>query len=108
MDRESWRYAPVTGINTQHSEIAGVDGRSYEARINLYTFEIEYPSLGCSGYLFPSSPVLGTYTERITEGHCDDGGTFKTSPILEEARDVVHVQYVAPTGWYTSTGTLTR
>lgn len=98
----------LSGTITQHSDIAGVDGRSYEVYIvtgrTIDDLEnVHYPSLGCAGYLEPLGG--GDYIEHITVGDCDNKGTWKISEYHSStySRDV---EYAAPTGRYTSTGTL--
>lgn len=70
---------------------------------------VTYPDLGCAGLLEPVHASAGAeiqdgFRENITEGTCDNGGTWHFS--INDSRE--RATYNAPTGRYHAEGPLNR
>lgn len=62
---------------------------------------VTYPDLGCTGFL---EQTQDGFRETITEGTCDNGGTWHFA--INDSRECA--TYNAPTGRYHAEGPLNR
>lgn len=113
MDQPDPLTIPREGSMKQVSDIPELNGQSYRVQFGARDGEglipVTYPDLGCAGLLEPVHASAGEeiqdgFHENITEGTCDNGGTWHFS--INESRE--RATYNAPTGRYHAEGPLNR
>ena len=104
---------PREGSMKQVSDIPELNGQSYRVQFGARDGEgrvpVTYPDLGCTGFLEPMHTSAGEeiqdgFRETITEGTCDNGGTWHFA--INDSRE--RATYNAPTGRYHAEGPLNR
>ena len=100
---------PLAGNFRQYSIERDWRGDSFNVEITYPN--VFYPELGCRGTLEPTPPGYAGqagFIEHITEGTCDDGGTWHlllSAPSLQAGTPAIYkARYVAPDGRYVADG----
>ena len=113
LDQPDPLTVPREGSMKQVSDIPELNGQSYRVQFGARHGEgrvpVTYPDLGCTGFLEPVNASAGEeiqdgFRETITEGTCDNGGTWHLA--INDSRE--RATYNAPTGRYHAEGPLTR
>jgi len=113
MDQPDQLTVPREGSLKQVSDIPELNGQSYRVQFGTRDGEgrvpVTYPDLGCTGFLEPMHASAGEeiqdgFRETITEGTCDNGGTWHFA--INDSRE--RATYNAPTGRYHAEGPLNR
>ncbi|MCG7292447.1 hypothetical protein MHJ98_08850 [Corynebacterium afermentans] len=113
LDQPDPLTVPREGSMKQVSDIPELNGQSYRVQFGARDGEgrvpVTYPDLGCTGFLEPVHASAGEeiqdgFRETITEGTCDNGGTWHFA--INDSRE--RATYNAPTGRYHAEGPLTR
>ena len=100
---------PLAGSFRQYAIERDWRGDSFNVEIAYPN--VTYPELGCRGTLEPTPPGhagQAGFIEHITEGTCDDGGTWHlllSAPSLQAGTPAIYkARYVAPDGRYVADG----
>lgn len=100
---------PLAGNFRQYSIERDWRGDSFNVEITYPN--VTYPELGCRGTLEPTPPGHASqagFIEHITEGTCDDGGTWHlllSAASLQAGTPAIYkARYVAPDGRYVADG----
>ena len=100
---------PLAGSFRQYSIERDWRGDSFNVEITYPN--VFYPELGCRGTLEPTPPGhagQAGFIEHITEGTCDDGGTWHllldAASLQAGAPAIYKARYVAPDGRYVADG----
>ena len=113
MDQPDPFNVPREGTMKQFSDIPELNDQSYRVQFGTRDrggrIPVTYPDHGCAGLLEPVHASAGEeiqdgFRENITEGTCDNGGTWHFS--INDSRE--RATYNAPTGRYHAEGPLTR
>ena len=113
LDQPDPLTVPREGSMKQVSDIPELNGQSYRVQFGARHGEgrvpVTYPDLGCTGFLEPVNASAGEeiqdgFRETITEGTCDNGGTWHLA--INDSRE--RATYNAPTGRYHAEGPLNR
>ena len=113
LDQPDPLTVPREGSIKQVSDIPELNGQSYRVQFGARDGEgrvpVTYPDLGCTGFLAPVHASAGEeiqdgFRETITEGTCDNGGTWHFA--INDSRE--RATYNAPTGRYHAEGPLNR
>ena len=113
LDQPDPMNVPREGTMKQVSDIPELNDQSYRVQFGTRDrggrIPVTYPDLGCAGLLEPVHASAGEeiqdgFRENITEGTCDNGGTWHFS--INDSRE--RATYNAPTGRYHAEGPLTR
>lgn len=113
LDQPDPLAVPREGSMKQVSDIPELNGQSYRVQFGARDGEgrvpVAYPDLGCTGFLEPVHASAGEevqdgFRETITEGTCDNGGTWHFA--INDSRE--RATYNAPTGRYHAEGPLNR
>ena len=113
LDQPDPLTVPREGSIKQVSDIPELNGQSYRVQFGARDGEslipVTYPDLGCTGFLEPVNASAGEemqdgFHETITEGTCDNGGTWHFA--INDSRE--RATYNAPTGRYHAEGPLNR
>lgn len=113
LDQPDPLNVPREGTMKQVSDIPELNGQSYRVQFGARDGEslipVTYPDLGCTGFLEPVHASAGEeiqdgFRETITEGTCDNGGTWHFA--INDSRE--RATYNAPTGRYQAEGPLNR
>ena len=113
MDQPDPLNVPREGTMKQVSDIPELNDQSYRVQFGTRDrggrIPVTYPDLGCAGLLEPVHASAGEeiqdgFRENITEGTCDNGGTWHFS--INDSRE--RATYNAPTGRYHAEGPLNR
>mgnify|MGYP006990441936 FL=1 len=113
MDQPDPLNVPREGTMKQVSDISELNDQSYRVQFGTRDrggrIPVTYPDLGCAGLLEPVHASAGAeiqdgFRENITEGTCDNGGTWHFS--INDSRE--RATYNAPTGRYHAEGPLNR
>lgn len=113
LDQPDPLNVPREGTMKQVSDIPELNDQSYRVQFGTRDrggrIPVTYPDLGCAGLLEPTHASAGEeiqdgFRENITEGTCDNGGTWHFS--INDSRE--RATYNAPTGRYHAEGPLTR
>ena len=113
LDQPDPLTVPREGSMKQVSDIPELNGQSYRVQFGARDGEgrvpVTYPDLGCTGFLEPVNASAGEeiqdgFRETITEGTCDNGGTWHLA--INDSRE--RATYNAPTGRYHAEGPLNR
>ncbi|WJY58063.1 hypothetical protein CAFEL_01370 [Corynebacterium afermentans subsp. lipophilum] len=112
-DQQDPLTVPREGSMKQVSDIPELNGQSYRVQFGTRDrggrIPVTYPDLGCAGLLEPVHASAGEeiqdgFRETITEGTCDNGGTWHFA--INDSRE--RATYNAPTGRYHAEGPLNR
>lgn len=110
LEQSSLLAQPMAGSFRQYSPQSGWRGDNFNVEIAYPT--VRYPELGCEATLEPTAPDhagQAGFVEHITQGSCDDGGTWHflldMTSLRAGAPAVQHARYVAPDGRYVADGT---
>ncbi|QXB17582.1 hypothetical protein SAMN04488531_1356 [Corynebacterium coyleae] len=93
---------PLEGTMGQVSKVEHLQGEQFRVRFEPTAdgIAVTYPDLGCAGHL---AKTEDGFRETITEGTCDNGGTWHL--LIDDNH--AHAFYNSPDGRYTADGRLT-
>ncbi|OFU52960.1 hypothetical protein HMPREF3120_08985 [Corynebacterium sp. HMSC11D10] len=93
---------PLEGTMGQVSKVEHLQGEQFRVRFEPTAdgIAVTYPDLGCAGHL---AKTEDGFRETITEGTCDNGGTWHL--LIDDNH--THAFYNSPDGRYTANGRLT-
>lgn len=93
---------PLEGTMGQVSKVGHLQGEQFRVRFEPTAdgIAVAYPDLGCAGHL---AKTEDGFRETITEGTCDNGGTWHL--LIDDTH--AHAFYNSPDARYTADGRLT-